>query len=208
MIYEIIFRTVFFYIFIVFVLRILGKREIGELGIFDLIVLLVIADIAVIAIEDIEKPFWLFVISILIIAFIEKIGSYFSLKSHRFRNIVEGKDSIIILNGKLNINEMRKQLYNVNDLVTQMRSKGYRCVSQIEYAILETSGELNIFPYQNINTSSNKIFPIPLIISQVVQKECFRLFDVPISIIENIDIKQVYFASVDKDFNIFIAEIL
>ncbi len=157
-------RAIMFYIIILLTLRVLGKREIGELNLVDLIVTLMISDIAVVCIEDLEKPAYIYIGAIFGIAGFQILFSYISLKSNWFRKLTEGSESIIMYEGKLNIKEMRKQKYTVDDLLSQCREKGIYSLSKVKYAILETSGDISIF-------TTEQPSPFPLIISgKIVEK--------------------------------------
>ena len=104
----------------------MGKREVGQLSIIDLIVTLLIAELAVISIENYNDSLLYSLIPIVILVLLECTLSYVSLKKPRFRIMLDGNPSVIIKNGKINYNEMLKQRYNLDDLLVQLRDKGYR----------------------------------------------------------------------------------
>ena len=87
----VIIRTVFFYVFVLIIFRLMGKREIGELSIQDLVVSLLIAELVAISIENYKDSMLLTVIPILILLFFEIAAGYFSLRFNKFRNLVDGK---------------------------------------------------------------------------------------------------------------------
>lgn len=192
---DIVYRALFFYFLIMVIIRVLGKREVGELSISDLIVLLIIADIAVVSIENTDKPITLYMIAILTIAMVQKIISYLALKFNIVRFLVDGKPSPIIVEGKLNINEMVKQKYTVDDLITQTRDKGISSLHEINYAILETSGELSVF-----KKGTKK--PLPVIVSGQIVKENLSLNKIDEDWVNNElkkrkkKIKDVYYADI------------
>ena len=103
----------------------MGKREVGQLSITDLIVSLLIAELTVISIEDYEKSMLYSLIPIVILVLLQCILSYISLKKPKFRIFLDGNPSVIIKGGKINYNEMLKQRYNLDDLLVQLRDKGY-----------------------------------------------------------------------------------
>lgn len=142
----------------------MGKREIGELGVNDLLVSVLFAQFATMAIEKYNDPLILTLIPTLIIVMLQVVVSYLSLKSFKFRTLVDSRPSFIIKDGKINFKEMERQRYNLEDLLTQIRDKGIKTLDQIEYAILENNGKLSIFMYDNKN-----IFPLPLILDGVIQ---------------------------------------
>ena len=123
---AIILRMIFFYIFIIFIYRIMGKREVGQLGIIDLIVSILIAELAVLSIEELDKSIFISIVPILTLTLLQTILAYFSLKKPKFRILLDGNPSLIIKNGKVNFKEMTKQKYNLDDLLVQLREKGFK----------------------------------------------------------------------------------
>jgi len=230
---ELIFKTLFIYFLIILILRFMGKREIGQLGLFDFVVLLLIADVSGIAIDE-ESSFFFNLLPVLTLAIIQKILAIVSLKINFIRNIIDGKESIIIYNGKLNIKEMKKQNYNVNDLITQLRLKNVKSLSQVEHLILENNGEISVFLYENnsdkvdsstsnssinqkessivnANNFSENISVYPLIISGQIQKDNIKLLNISEKWINNelskmnLTIKDVYFGNLEYG-KLFIVE--
>ena len=156
--FTLVWKTAFIYFLILLTLRFMGKREVGQLGLFDFVVLLLIADVSAITLDD-EKNILTCLIPVLILSLIQKILAIISLHVPFIRNIVDGKESIIIYEGKLNIKEMKKQNYNVDDLLSQLRLKNVKSLSQVEYLILENSGDISVFLYkenENVPLSYSK----------------------------------------------------
>ena len=161
---SIIFRTLFYYIIIIFLYKIMGKREIGELGITDIVVSVLIAEFATISIENYKDSLFVTLVPVLIIVALQIISAYFSMKSFKFRTFIDSKPSLIIKDGIVNFKEMERQRYNLDDLLTQIRDKGIKSLDEIEYAILENNGRLSTFTYDN-----KKAYPLPLILDGVIQ---------------------------------------
>ncbi len=161
---NIIFKTVFFYFFILFIYRIMGKREIGKLSIQDLAVSLLIIELIAISIENDNDSLINTVLPILLLTVLEISMAFISLKSNRFRNFVLGKPSLIINRGSINYKEMIKQRYTLDDLLLELRMKGIKSIDEVEYASLENNGKLSIFKYE-INDS----IPYPLILDGALQ---------------------------------------
>ena len=145
----IIVRTIFFYFLIFLVYRMMGKREVGQLGIIDLIVSILIAELAVISIENYDNNMMSSVLPILTLLVLQMILAFLTLKMPKFRIFLDGNPSVIIKDGRVNYKEMTKQKYNLDDLMIQIREKGYRSIEEIEYAILETSGQVSIIEKPN-----------------------------------------------------------
>ncbi|MFC7684554.1 DUF421 domain-containing protein [Ureibacillus sp. GCM10028918] len=142
---EIFLRTVFLYIFVIIVFRLMGKREVGELSIMDLVVFVLIAECVAFALEDVDKPVFQNVFPIIILLVIQFINSLITLKSKKIRDIIDGDPSLIVRDGVIDQEEMRKQRYNLDDLFQQMREERIPSVQQIDYAFLEPSGKISIF---------------------------------------------------------------
>ena len=149
-----IFRTVLMYGITFVTMRIMGKREIGKLSIFDLVISIMIAEIAVIVLEDIKKPLYDGIIPIVVLAAIQVGIAFISLKSRKIRLLADGRPSIIVSKGKLHRKEMSKLRYNLDDLMQQMRGKNVDSLADVEFAILETSGQLTIIPKDSSGDSS------------------------------------------------------
>lgn len=165
--FMVVFRTVFFYFFITFVYRIMGKREVGQLGIIDLIVSILIAELVAISIEKTNQSIVLTIVPIFIIVLIEIGLAYLSIKSRRFRNIIQGKPAMIICDGKINYHELINQRYNLDDLLINLRQNRVKSIEEVEYAFLENNGKLSIFTYSdNLN---KKIFPLPIIVDGKIE---------------------------------------
>ena len=166
----VVLRTIFFYLFIFVIYRIMGKREVGQLSITDLIVSLLIAELTVISIENYKASILYSLIPIVILVLMQCILAYISLKKPKFRIFLDGNPSLIIKNGKINYNEMLRQRYNLDDLLVQLRDKGYRSIEEVEYAVLESSGTLSVFPYKK-ETSP---LPLPIILDGDIQEDTLK----------------------------------
>ena len=132
--FVISFRSVFFYIIVVCVYKIMGKREIGELSVIDLIVSLFIAELVAISIENYKESLFISLIPIIILVFLQCITSRISLKNKKVRDVIDGKPSVIINRGKINFKEMLKQRYNIDDLLSQLRSQSIKSIEEVDYA--------------------------------------------------------------------------
>lgn len=141
---DLAFRTLIIYFLLIIFMRIMGKREIGQLSAIDFVVAIVIAELAAIPIVDIDVPLIYGVLPIAILTLAQVSLSILCLKSNAFRRIVYGVPNILIANGKIQRNEMRKARYNIDDLLTQLREKNVFNVADVEFAVLETSGQLTV----------------------------------------------------------------
>ena len=139
-------RTIILYIVVVAGFRIMGKRQIGEMQPSELVVAIMISDLATIPMEDIGIPLFSGVIPIFTLIVMEILLSQLSLKNKRFRRLMTGKPNVIIHNGKILEEEMKNLRFNMDDLNEQLRIQGYTGISNINFAILETNGQLSIIP--------------------------------------------------------------
>ncbi|MFO7153791.1 MAG: DUF421 domain-containing protein [Caldicoprobacter oshimai] len=140
------FRALILYAVVVTGVRIMGKRQVGELQPFELVVTIMIAELASVPMQDTSIPLLNGIISILALLLAEVVISYITLKSERARTILCGSPSIVIQNGKIVQKELARLRYNVNDLLEQLREKNIVNVSDVEFAILETNGQLSVIP--------------------------------------------------------------
>lgn len=139
-------RAAILYILIVLIMRIMGKKQIGELQPTELVFALIIADLAAVPMENLNVPILYGIIPVFTLFIIEEFLSFIALKSDKARGVIYGKPSILIEHGKILENEMRKQQFNINDLLEQLRIKGHTSVEDVEFAILETNGQLSTIP--------------------------------------------------------------
>ncbi len=170
-------RTVLIYGVIFLVLRLMGKREIGKLSIFDLVISVMIAEIAVFVIEDTEKPLLNGLLPIGLLVAIQIGMSFVTLKSQRLRTWLEGNPSVIVRNGVPDLREMKRQRYNLDDLLQQMREKDVADLADVEFAVLENSGKLSVFRYESEDSGGRRCLPLPLIMDGVVQVAALRQLD-------------------------------
>ena len=166
--FTVLWKTLFFYLLITVIYRIMGKREVGELSIMDLIVSIFIAELAAISIDNYKQNIFLSVIPIIALVIVQLVVSRVSLKSSKVRSILDGDPSMIIERGKVNFKEMLKQRYNLDDLLVQLRNRGIKSIEEVDYAILETSGKLSVFKRDD---DKNRVYPLPIIIDGKVQKD-------------------------------------
>ena len=194
-----IFRTILMYFIVYGAIRVMGKREIGKLSMFDLVVSIMLAEIAAFVIEDTEKPLYHGIVPMVTVLIVQIGMAFLSLKSRRLRLMIDGKPTVLISKGTLHRDEMRKQRYNLDDLLLQLREQNIDSIGEVEFAILETTGKLTVIPMDNSssdqgNSSSqnnknkprqNKVdgfqnikyegLPLPLIMDGKVQDQNLEL---------------------------------
>ncbi len=164
----VIIRSILFYIIITLAYRFMGKREVGELSVMDFIVSLFIAELAAISIENYKDDMFLSILPIVTLVLIQLCVAYVSLKVTGVRKTVDGEVSVIINRGKINFEEMLKQRYNLDDLLTQLRAQSIKSIEEVDYAILETSGKLSVFKRDD---DPDRTYPLPVILDGKVQED-------------------------------------
>lgn len=137
-------RTIVLYVLVLLVMRFMGKREIGQLQPFELVISIMIADLASIPMSDIGVPISNGIVPILSLLVMHLVISVSNLKSIRFRQVICGKPTILIYRGRIDEKQLKKERYTINELQERLRGKDVFNIGDVEYAILETSGEINI----------------------------------------------------------------
>ncbi|RJX26501.1 MAG: DUF421 domain-containing protein [Dethiobacter sp.] len=218
---TVFFRTLFIYFTVLLVMRLMGKREVGQLSTFDLVVAIMIAEIAVFPMQELQKPLYMGVIPMFILVGAEIFISYLCLHCKFLRRFVDGYPSVLIAEGKIMEKEMRKQRYNINDLMGQLRQKNVFNILDVEYAILETSGELSVMLKNtkrsvtpedlNLNPAYENI-PAPLVLDGEVLPENLEYLGLSRIWLEDelkrygLELKNVLYASMDCQGKLYISE--
>ena len=133
------------------------------------------------------------VVPIMVLVLIQILVSYITLKSEKLRDIIDGKPTVIIKNGKLNFTEMSKIRYSLDDLLTQLRLQGVKSIDKVKYAVLENNGNLSVF-------NDNSDYPLPLILDGVIDysvlKNIGKDYNWILSILKkkNIELEDVFYA--------------
>ncbi len=139
-------RTVILYLLIIAGIRLLGKHQLGELEPSELVLALIIADLASVPMQDNGIPLLTGVIPIVVLLCLSMMISVLTMRSVKFRALVCGRPSIVVRHGKVDQAELRKNRFTIDELMEELRIKGYTDLSAICYAILETSGQLSVLP--------------------------------------------------------------
>ena len=138
------FRSIVLYVIVLIVMRLMGKREIGQLQPFELAISIMIADLATIPMTEIGIPIFNGIIPILGLLLMHLIISIINLKSLKGREIICGKPTILIYRGKIDERALKKERFTINELQEKLRGNNIVNLGDVEYAILETSGEVTI----------------------------------------------------------------
>lgn len=138
------FRSIILYMIVLIVMRFMGKREIGQLQPFELAISIMIADLATIPMSEIGIPIFNGIIPILGLLLMHILISLINLKSIKAREIICGKPRILIYRGKIDEKALKKERFTINELQERLRGNNVFNLADVEYAILETSGEVTI----------------------------------------------------------------
>lgn len=155
-------RTIFLYVIVLIVMRFMGKREIGQMQPFELVISIMIADLAATPMSEIGIPILYGIIPILGLLLMHIIISVLNIKSLRVREIICGKPAILIKKGKIDQKALIKENYTINELQERLRINNVFSFEDVEYAILETSGQISIIQKsekRNLTPEDLKIYP-------------------------------------------------
>lgn len=153
-------RSIILYVIVLVVMRLMGKREIGQLQPFELAIAIMIADLASIPMSEVGIPIINGIIPILSLLVMHLIISFINLKSIKMRQLICGKPSILIYRGKINEKVLIKERFTINELQERLRANNINNLADVEYAILETSGQVSIIQKPNKRTTIPEDFNI------------------------------------------------
>ncbi|HLQ70303.1 MAG TPA: DUF421 domain-containing protein [Bacillota bacterium] len=143
---EVIVRTFTFIVLLFFMTKILAKKQLAELNVFEYIFGIVIGSVVAIFSSTLDIPFYFGILSMLTLFAVLLTGEYISLKNKRFRDFFQGKSTVFIQNGKIMEDNLKKEGYTADDLLEKLRNKNIFQVSDVEFALLEPTGSLNVMP--------------------------------------------------------------
>ena len=153
-------RSIIIYIIVLIVMRLMGKREIGQLQPFELAIAIMIADLASIPMTDSGIPITNGIISILGLLLMHLVISFLNVKSIKAREIICGKPTILIYRGKIDEKALKKERFTVNELEERLRGNNIVNLGDVEYAILETSGQVTVIQKPEKRTTTPEDFNI------------------------------------------------
>ena len=174
---TVLIRSIILYIAILISLRIMGKGEIAEMNSFDLVITFLLAEVASIPMENNNVPILYGIASITGLVLMQTVISYFALKSRKVSSLLSGKPSILINKGKIDYKELKKERISIDEIFEQLRIQGYFNIKDVQYAILETDGNLSVVPsgsYEDNQFKDFKHLPISLIIDGQIIKDSLK----------------------------------
>ena len=140
-------RTILLYFILLGAIRCMGKRQIGQMEASEFVVAMLVADLAAIPMQDVAIPLYTGLVPILTVLGAELILAGICLRSIRFRRLLCGKPVILIENGRVLQNNLRRTRVTIDELMGHLREKDILELRTVQYAILETNGNLSVFPY-------------------------------------------------------------
>ena len=189
--YVVIYRTTLFYIILLIVFKLMGKREIGQLTLLDLVDSVLMAEIAAMAIDNLNRPIHEVLLAIGLLGALQFTSAFITLRFKKVREIIDGKPS--------DLDEMRRQRYTFDDLMLQLRANNISSIFEVEYAILESNGQLSSFKRDDMS-----FCPLPIITSGGLEKENLLKIQKTKEWVEEelekqgiFEIKEVYYAAYD-----------
>lgn len=164
-------RTIIIYIFVIVIIRLMGKRQIGELEPSELVVTIIISEVAAMPIQESSQPIASSAIAIMLLLVLEIMISFIAYKSRNFRKVLYGTPSVLFSKGKIDQGEMERQRFNVNDLMEIIRNNGASGLEEVDYVIVETNGNVSVLMNKEnraVTTGDLDITTEPVEISYVV----------------------------------------
>ncbi len=148
-------RAVILYVLLIFTVRLMGKRQIGELQPSELAITILISNIATLPVEDTGIPLLTGIIPIVTLAGLDVIMSWLGIKSRTIRRFTCGKPVIIISGGQLDQKKMQSIRFTVDDLAASLRSQGIFDISEVQLAVVETTGTLSVYQKYSARNVTN-----------------------------------------------------
>lgn len=214
-------RTLILYGMVIIAMRIMGKRQLGELQPSELVVAIMISDLASVPMQAIDIPLLSGIIPVLTLIVAEVMMSYLSLKSKNVRKFLSGEPSIVIYDGHINEKELARLRFNINDLLEELRLNSCHDVSDVEVAVVETSGKLSVIPKDKARTATvedlklcnvrHDGLPCTIVSDGTLNehelkraKKDYKWFENEIKKRGISDIKDIFIASLDAEDELFI----
>lgn len=212
-------RAFILYVVVIVTMRIMGKRQIGQLQPFELAIAIMISELAAVPMQNRGIPLLSGIVPISALLIAQVLFSYINMKSLKARKVICGKPTILVENGYINESMLQDEMYTLNDLMEQLRIKDYPNIADIEYAILETNGQLSVVPKPSkraVNTSDLNIkakyegLPVDLVIDGVILTHNLKKLNVDIEWLRNLlnkhgiyNARDLLYASFSSDGNLF-----
>ncbi|MCC8043803.1 MAG: DUF421 domain-containing protein [Oscillospiraceae bacterium] len=148
-------RACILYCVLIFSVRLMGKRQIGELQPSELAITILISNIATLPVEDLNVPLVMGLLPILTLVSLDVVMSWVGMKSGKMRRIMSGEPVIVISDGKIDQQKLYNLRFSTDDLMEAVRAQGIFDINEVQFAIVETTGKVNIMPkFPNRNVTN------------------------------------------------------
>ncbi len=186
---TVFFRSVILFLLAVIFIRIMGKRQVGQLQPFELVVAILIANLAITPMAEVGIPLLYGILPMMGLVVLHGIFTLISMKSQKLRDIFSGTPTVLIKNGVIQVKELEKLCFNLNDLLEELRTGGILNPTDVDTAIMETSGKVSVFTKAqkrpvtpddlSISTGYEGI-PLTLILDGVLQEKNLATGKIPL----------------------------
>ncbi len=203
-------RVLILYVVTISAVRLMGKRQVGELQPTELVATILISDIAAIPMQDNDLPIVNSVAAVLILVCFEIFNSVISLKSYKFRELLQGKPVTVIRSGVIDQKNMKQLRLTVSDLTAALRQKNIFDIEEVAYAVMETNGQLSVLtksekspvtPEQMKIKTPPQTFPFVVISDGAADEDSMKEAGITMEelkkMTENKDIKKILIMTVD-----------
>ena len=157
----ILIRSIILYVLVIFAVRLMGKRQLGELQPSELVITILVSNIATLPIEDVNIPVIVGITPILALVCFEVMVSWINLRFPKLRRLISGSPKIIIRNGCIERDIMRELRFSVDDLLMALRGQEIFDLSEVQYAIVETTGSVSVMKKQPLDTPTRHDIKLP-----------------------------------------------
>lgn len=190
---TIILRSIIIYLIVLFVFRIMGKRQLGQMQPFELVLTLIIADLATIPMAEISVPVLHGIVPLFTLVILHFLLTLLTRLSTTLSAVVSGKPVILINPRGIDYKAMKKLSISIDDIFEAMRGLGYFSLEQVEYAIMETNGKISILPKAELAPATNQsvgaqvekaVIPINIISEGKILKENLALANIDEAFVE------------------------
>lgn len=209
-----IIRTIILYFLVTLSIRLMGKRQIGDMQPNELVITLLISEIAAIPLQDTTQPILSGVMAIFVLVILEIAVSVIAMKSMIARKLLNGKSVVVIKNGVIDQNAMKKVRMTVIDLIELLRGQNVFDISTVSFAVLEVNGELSVLLKSkeqpatvgdlNIKKESATL-PLPVISDGIIIKESLKALEISendlLKQIGNTKIEDIFLMTLDRKLN-------
>ena len=209
-------RTIILYVFVTLSIRLMGKRQIGDMQPNELVITLLISEIAAMPLQDITQPILYGVGAIFVLVILEIVISVLAMKSFAVRRLMNGKSMVVIKNGVIDQEAMKKVRVTVIDLIEMLRSQSVFDISTVAFAVLEVNGNLSILlnsseqpaTAKDVNANNPEAFlPLPVITDGKILEDSLVALEMtekdlaPILKAHKVTSENVFLMTIDREGN-------